>query len=271
MAKFLKIILVIFFLCLIFIIINKFFYQFLKNTLFLAFSSLERVFWQGSNAFSQWIEGFFQFKEIKIENEELKRENLFLKGEILKLKMIEEENKKLREALNLDLSQEYNLILADVISLKEDSLLINQGRRGGVKKDMPVITEEKVLIGKIGKVFNNFSQVKLISQKDFSFSVKIIKNKEWRKNNKEKEEILGMAKGKGSFSIKLEFVSPGLKIKKGDLIVTSWLGGIFPENLLVGEIKKIKKDSLGSFQEIEIEAYFKKLKLDKVFLIKYGF
>lgn len=80
-----------------------------------------------------------------------------------------------------------------------------------------------------------------------------------------------MAKGKGNFRIKLEFVSPGLKIKKGDLIVTSWLGGIFPENLLVGEIKKIKKDSLGSFQEIEIEAYFKKLKLNKVFLIKYDF
>jgi len=261
MLKILKIILLIFFLCLIFIIINKFFYQVFKNTLFLIFSPLERVFWQGSNAFYQWLEGFFEFKKIKIENEELKRKNLFLKGEILKLKKIEEENKKLREVLNLGLSQEYNLILADVVSLKEDSFLINQGRRGGVKKDMPVITEEKVLIGKIGKVFNNFSQVKLISQKDFSFSIKIIEDKE-------KEEILGMAKGKGNFRIGLEFISPGLKIKKGDLIVTSQLGGVFSENLLVGEIKKIKKDSLGSFQEIEIEAYFKKLKLNKVFLIK---
>ncbi len=270
MPKIFKIILLILLLFLVFVILNKFFYQSFKNAVFLISSPIEKVFWRGSNAFSQWLEGFFEFKKIKIENENLKKQILSLKREILKLKDIEQENEKLRKALNLNLIQEYNLILADVISLKseEDSILINQGKRGGVKQNMSVITEEKILIGRTEKVFDNFSQVALISQKNFTFSVKITRNTKRKEKEKNEEEILGIAKGKGNFKIWIELIPKKTEIKKGDLITTSFLGGIFQENLLVGEVKTVKKNNLESFQQAEIEPYFKKLKLDKVFLIK---
>lgn len=257
---------------------NKFFYQEIKNLSFIV-SPMEKLFWQKGNNFFQWLESVFKTKQIKLENQKLKKENFFLMNQVLELRDIEKENKTLKRALGLGINQEYNLILADLISKKteDDSILINKGRKQGVKEDKTVITEEKILIGKIGKVFDDFSQVLLISQKDFNFSVKIIQDITTIATTTTTtsvnttaiifEEITGMAQGKGNFKIDIRFLPKEAEIKKGDLVATSILGGIFPKDLLVGEIKDIKKNDIEPFQQGEIRPYFKEIELEKVFII----
>ena len=195
--KIFKIIIVIIIVFLIFLALNKFFCQTLKNTVFLISEPVQKLFWQEQNIFSQWLKNLFQSKNLKRNYEELKKENLFLKSEILRLKDEELENKELRKVLDLDLKKEFKLILADVISKKigQDSILINRGSKDGVSEDMTAITSDKVLIGKVEEVLDDFSQVKLISEKNFTFSVEV---------ETDEGPVLGACNGYGNFKVKIE-------------------------------------------------------------------
>lgn len=256
-----KIIIVVILCFLIFLVLNKFFYQELKNVVFLISAPIQKFLWQEQNIFSRAFKSLFEIKKLRGDYEELKKENLFLKSEVLRLKDLEKENKELREVLELGLKEEYHLILADVISKKieEDSILINRGKRDGVSENMTAITKEKILIGKVEKVFNDFSQVVLISEKDFTFSVAV---------ETDAGAILGASKGQGNFKLKIELLPKEVQIKKGDMVSTSLLGGTFPKNLLVGEIAYCEKKDVEAFQEGEITPFFKELNLETLFLIK---
>jgi rod shape-determining protein MreC len=260
--KIFKIIFLILAVLLVLFSINEFFYKSFKNIVFSVSSPFQKFFWSLSNTSNDIFESIFNLKNIKIENTELKKENLFLKGELLKLKKIREENNQLRRALDIGLGNEFSLIYAEVISKKptEDSLLISKGRQDGVKNGIAVVSEEKILIGRINEVFDNFSEVRLISHKDFTFSIEI--------EIKEDKKISAISKGKGNFNIDIELLPKEVEFKRGNLVLTNGLGGIFPENLLVGEIASFKKAGLQPFSQAKLLPYFKTLNLEKLFLIE---
>ncbi len=261
MAKIFKIILIVVLVILILFLLNKFLFQRIKNTAFLVFSPIQKFLWQENNIFSQALGSFFKFKKLGIENEELKKENFFLKAEISRLREIEKENEELREILELGFNQEFKLIMTQIISKKNesDSFLINCGEEEGVRKGMAVISKEKVLIGKVKEVFDDFSQVSLITERNFSFSVEVESEEEW---------ILGACQGGGNYRLGIELLPKEESFKEGDLIITSILGGEFPKGLLVGEVKSIEKKAAEPFQSAEIEPYFKNLELKYLFLIE---
>jgi len=255
-----KIIIAVIFLFLIFLVLNKFFYGPFKNTVFLISETTQKFLWQKQNIFSQTLNAFFESKTLRENYEELKKENFFLKGELLRLKDLEKENKELREVLELGLKEEFNLIFAEVISEKnkEDSILVNRGEKDGVSEGMTAITKEKVLVGKVKKVFDDFSQIVLISEKDFTFSVEVQTGE---------GSILGACKGEGDSKLKIELLPQEVLIKEGDIVFTSLLGGTFPKNLLVGKIKSINKEDVDPFQKGEITPFFKELTPETLFLV----
>jgi len=256
-----KIIIAVIFLFLFFLVLNKFFYNSFKNTVFLISETTQKFLWQKQNIFSQTLNNLFDSKILRENYEALKKENLFLKSELLKIKDLEKENKELREVLGLGLKEEFNLIFAEVISEKdkEDSLLINRGGKDGVSEGMAAITKEKVLVGKVKKVFDDFSQVVLISEKDFTFSVEVQTGE---------GSVLGACKGEGDSKLKIELLPQEALIKKGDVVFTSLLGATFPKNLLVGKIKSISKEDVEPFQQGEITPFFKELTLENLFLVE---
>ncbi len=251
-------ILIVIFGILVLVLLN-FFQKEVKNLFYLGSQPLQNWLWQRGGELSDFSELISGFKNLKKENEELRLKNQELWHEILTLKEIKKENEFLKKALGIGLEKEFELDLAQVIGkdISGDLLLINKGERDGILKGLPVITEQKVLIGRISEVYGNFSKIILLTAKDFSFDAEI-----------SEKEIYGVAKGKGNFILSLEFLPIDKEIKEGDLVQTSILGGIFPKGLLVGEIKKIQKSDIESFQRAEIEPAFKIGDLRFLFIIK---
>lgn len=240
---------------------NKFLYQGLKNISFLIAQPIEKFFWQESSVLSKAVEAFFNLRGIEAENQALLKENFILKNQILELKDLKEQNKDLRQALSLGLEKEYQLIASNII-LKQaqgDFALIDKGEADQVVLGMPLITKEKVLVGKVDAVFKNFSRVILISEKDFTFSIKIQAGG---------QTVLGAAKGQGNFKNKFELVPKEAQLTVGDLVSTSVLGRVFPANLLVGEVKSIERSDPEPFQYGELKTYFKNSLPGILFLIK---
>ncbi len=254
-----KIFLILFLIIIVFIILNLTgFSKEVRNFFYFISAPIQKTFWQTGMKTSEFFGAIWKTKILTEENEVLRRKIQELLTENVRLKELKEENEFLREALNIGLEKDFQLILSKAISkdISQDSLLIDKGLKDGVSKGLPVITNQKILLGKIEKVYQDFSEVILTSNKDISFDAKI-----------SDKEIYGVVKGKGSSKIYLDLIPKDKEILKGDLVVTTAMGGIFPEGLLVGTIKEVKKSDVEPWQRAEIEAGFTLQNINDLFII----
>jgi len=233
-----------------------------KNFFYLISSPIQKTFWRAGNNLSDFFEVISEIEKIKKEDEELLLKNQALLAENTRLKELKKENEVLREALEIGLEKEFKLLLSEVRGkdISQDTLLINKGSKDGILKDFPVITQQKALIGKIGEVYENFSKVILISNKESSFDAKIM-------GGDDDNDIQGVVKGKGNLKLFLDLVPQEKEIKESDLVVTTALGGIFPKGLLVGEIKEVLKSDIQPWQGAKIKPAFDVKELETLFVI----
>lgn len=231
----------------------------IKNFFFGISSSLQEVFWNAGDGVSDFLAGFFQRSYLEKRANDLELENRRLLGEVISLGDLGKENSLLREALGISLEKEFELELCRIISkdISQDSLLIDKGAEDGISKDLPVITSQKVLLGRIGEVYSNFSEVVLITNKDSAFDAVVFE-----------KDIYGIAKGEGSMEVSLDLVPKEEDISEGDLVISAALGGIFPKGLLVGRIKTVEKTDIKTFQTAELTPGFDLGLLEEIFIIK---
>lgn len=223
-------------------------------------SPIQDNLWQAGDNTSDFFEGIFNFASLDNKIDELEQKNQGLIAEIVRLKEIEEENETLRKALNMDLHKEYSFSVARIISkdISEDFIVINKGSRNNVSKNTPVITENKVLVGIVAEVYDNFSKVMLPSHKEMSFDIKI---------KQEEKEISAVAQGRGSLRTTISLIPNEEEIFYGDTVITSSMGGIFPESLLIGNIKSVSKNDIDPFQIAEIDNSLDVFELKNVLII----
>lgn len=234
------------------------------RTFFYSISApIQKVLWGAGDRVSDFFESLIRTGKLKSEMDELKLKNQELLSQIAVLKEVENENRVLREALEIELQKDFELIVSRITGkdISQDFILINKGSEDGVSQNMPVITQQKVLLGKISQVYENFSKVMLISNKKSSFDAKILASEEG------KEDISGVIKGQGNFKILLDLLPRDKEINQGDIVISSWLGGVFPGELLIGEVKKVKKSDIDLFQKAEVEPFFDISQAEILFII----
>lgn len=241
-----------------------------KNFFYLTSSPIQKIFWEAGNRTSGFFEFIIQMKYLKRENEELKLkvQDLLVKNNALE--ELKKENEMLREALDIGLEKEFQLVLSQVTGKPplQDVILIDKGTHDGISKDLPVITQQKVLIGRVGEVYKNFSKIILISHSQSSFDGKVPTPSRAEDSGAGTDsEILGIVKGRGNLGVIFDRIPGEEEVKEGDQVVTSALGGFFPSGLLVGKISRIIKADPEPFYWAELSPYFNIGELEKVFII----
>jgi len=244
--------LILFFLC------SYFFQREIKNFFYRISEPVQKVLWQVGKKTSDFFETVFGVGGLKEENEELKKEIQELLSKIAFLQELKKENEFLRDSLGLELEKDFDLIIAQVSQreIYQDTILINKGEKDCISKGWPVITSQKILIGKVSEIFSNFSRVVLTFSAGSSVNVKIAN-----------KDTSGIARGVGDSKVILDLIPKESKIEKGDLIITDPSDGIIPKGLLVGRIGEIKISDIKPFQEAEIDILFELKNLDDVFVI----
>lgn len=187
------------------------------------------------------------------ENKALKAKIDAFAQDKVRLQTVQEENKSLKEQLKLKATlTDYKTISAVTISRSpttwQSQLVINQGSNAGLKKGMPVLAGAGI-IGRISEVNTTNSKVALISDtsSDANRFAITIKGDNGDVNgivtsfNREKNQLI------------MGQVTSDNKIKKGDLVETSGLGGVIPAGLYVGKVAKVSTDDYGLSKKIYIE------------------
>lgn len=211
----------------------------IRNFFYSLSSPLHSFFWSQGRGFSDFFLNVFKAGTLKQENEFLQGQVHFLTQQLVLFEEQQKENEELRKALGLGIQKNFEVIATNILARDagEDSVLIDKGADAGIGKGMTVITPSSVLIGKIGEVFENFSKVLLLSNPSSSFDAKVTE-----------KDVSGLVKGEGRSRVAFSLVPKEKSLEKGDVVITSKLGGVFPENLLVGEVESVSSNPADSFQ-----------------------
>lgn len=250
---------ILFLIIVFFIFLNRsLFANKLKNSFYLFSEPIQKVLWETGNKISDFWGTIFEIKNLKQENQELRLTILELLGDNFKIKDLEKENLILRQALDLGIEKEFKLEIANIVGkdISQDFILINKGYENGLLKDLIIITQEKILVGRIYEVYENFSKITLLSNKDSFLDIEI-----------QDKEIQGLVKGKGSSNLWLELIPKEKEIEKEDIILTSSLSGIYPQGLLVGKVNEIKNQDTEPFQTATINPFFNIKETKTIFII----
>lgn len=165
----------------------------------------------------------------------------------------EEEIKTLQELLDLKtILTDFEIVYATTInrnvSMFQELLTIDKGASEGIKKDMAVVTENG-LIGKIDKVTDHFSEVKLLtSLSEDRYQVSVMVEGD--------EKYFGVLNQYqlDTNTFYITGIPTSAKVKEGSVVTTSGLGGIFPSGIYVGTVKEAKEDSYGISKQISVVA-----------------
>ncbi|MBI2577985.1 MAG: rod shape-determining protein MreC [Candidatus Wildermuthbacteria bacterium] len=210
------------------------------RSFFYALSSpFQAAAWKAGGVFSDFLLPFREGKDLRNDNERLTEDNVVLRSELAKLQDIKRENEQLRSALNLGIDKEFEFARVEIIGkhINEDVFIVRVPEGIDLKENMSVITPTKIAAGKIRSVNNGFAEVILLSHPASSIDVRI-----------PDKNITAVVKGKGHFKVELDLVQQQAELAKGDTIVTSSLGGVFPKNIFVGVVEKPVKSDVEAFQ-----------------------
>lgn len=125
-----------------------------------------------------------------------------------------------------------------------NSMTINKGLNHGLREDMGVVFNDKI-VGIVKKVSDNFSMILPVINENFKTSVQHKKSSDfgtlesWDGINPDKAFVYG--------------IPSTINIELGDSITTSGLSIYFPEDILVGTVSQIDKTEAADSYILEID------------------
>lgn len=229
-----------------------------KNGVYGSTRPLQKMTWDLGATISGGFQNIFSIQNAIRENQDLRGRIDGLLADNSRIAELEKENAALKEALGLGLDKEYDLRMAETVGMDmmAESLMIDKGADDMIEAGFPVITSGKVVVGRVSKVYDNFSKVDLITNKNVTFDVNVSGN-----------AASGLAKGLGGLKLMLDLIPKDIEIGQGNPVTTSAMGGIFPEGFLVGTICEINKNDVETFQTATINPAFEISKVREIFIV----
>jgi rod shape-determining protein MreC len=201
---------------------------------------------------SQMVQDFQSYERIYSQNQELRRELQRMKAWREAALQLEQENARLLDLnkvkLNAKLSFISGKVLTDSGSRFRQSAIINLGRLDGVVEGWAAM-DGLGLVGRIAGVGTSSSRVLFVTDTSSNIPV-LIKPSNQR----------AILSGDNSLQPPLLFIESQLQIQPGDRIVTSGDGGVFPADLLVGQVSLDSENQLRA----QLAADFRRLEFLRV-------
>ena len=173
-------------------------------------------------------------------------------------KELKKENQELKEIIGFRFNYPKSIIPAEIERKTPEeinlSFHIGKGSYDGIERNAAVISFKGV-VGKVLKLGKNTSVVQTLRNYNSAISV--------RDTRSRREGIL-----KWNKKFFVEGIPQYADLKKGDSLVTSGKGSVFPKGLPVGIVTSVIKKPDDYSLEVEVEPFEDLSKIDVVFVIK---
>ncbi|MDD4871282.1 MAG: rod shape-determining protein MreC [Kiritimatiellae bacterium] len=182
-----------------------------------------------------------------------------LRERLRSMDAVERENKALRKQLDFANITKRKMILCEIVARDEISgwwqiITLNKGLIDGVEEGKAVITVDGV-VGKTIQVSRHTCDVLLITDPNCRVACKFSRTGSFgilRGGGMPFRQAVTLEMLFSPSPCRMDYVSREDEIWVRDEVVTSGLGGVFPEGMLVGYVKKVDIDPTGLYQRADI-------------------
>jgi len=182
---------------------------------------------------------------LKARNRELEKTVAEMQVEIVRLREIERDYYRLSGLVNYTTQHpDENIVTANVISRDTSSylrwIIINRGARDGIKVGNPVISDLG-LVGRVEKVAANLSWIRLANDPASLINART-------QESRAEGIVTGLLQG----GLRMDKIPQTQLMDVGDLVLTSGLGGMFPADIVIGQVTNVSKPPAELFQTAEV-------------------
>jgi rod shape-determining protein MreC len=168
-------------------------------------------------------------------------------------------NDRLRRLTDLEKSFPDPVVFAEVIAKDPTSwfktVVINKGRRHGLKKGMPALAPEGI-VGQVMEVSGHYAKVLLIIDRNSAVDALV-----------QRTRVRGILSGAPTAQCHLNYVLLKEAVEIGDTIVTSGMDGVFPKGLRVGRVQSLEARSTEMFHTIGVSPFVDFGKLEELLVV----
>ncbi len=202
---------------------------------------------KAAGAAADWLEGvygyLYEYDQLQAENDSLKKQLAEAQEQIRAAADALEENARLRELLNFaqkhsDLTMVSSKIVSWNSSNWSSTFTLSKGEADGIGLGDGVITEYGALVGQVTELGSTWATVSTVIDVDTNVGALV-------GDDGAAAMLVGnfalMQKG----TIKLTYLAEGAQMFLGDSVLTSGMGGAFPQGLDVGTVTSIQKEAGG--------------------------
>ncbi len=211
------------------------------------------------NPFIAWVEGVLYSRRLSEEVRRLRGQVQSLEGLKIRLKELEEENRRLEALLRLKASYPKGLparIIGRSPSSWSQVVVVDRGVLEGVQPRWVAITESG-LVGQVSNVIGPHSSV-VLTLTDPNSGVAAVDRR---------SGIVGIIEGLGEGRAWFTHLPPNPDVRPGDVLVTSGMGGVFPKGLPVGTVKSVERTASGTEPLVWVEPFVKLNLIEEVLLL----
>jgi rod shape-determining protein MreC len=192
----------------------------------------------------RWLKDSFATREaLQAENTRLRAASRDLELRAMRYEALARENGELRGLRDALPPVADRWLAAEIVTVQVNGLrqrlLLNRGAANGVFKGQAVL-DDKGLVGQTTHVGPWSAEVILITDPEHAVPVRV-----------ERTGLRTIAVGAGdTASLALPYLPANADIKDGDLLVTSGLGGVFPEGYPVARVTEVHRDAVQPLAQV---------------------
>ena len=173
-------------------------------------------------------------------NERLVHELQIVNARMLRMRAINDENQRLRDLLNASRGGSMQVQMVNILDVDlnpyRQRIVLNAGANQGVKVGQ-VIMDAGGILGQVIEVSNNKATALLVTDADHAIPVQVARS-----------GFRSIAFGTGEPDrLVISDIPQSADIRKGDLLVTSGMGGRFPAGFPVAMIENLSPNETGLF------------------------
>jgi len=120
-------------------------------------------------------------------------------------------------------------------------IIINRGSNDDIRRGMPVVTNQG-LVGRVDAVIADAARVQLITDPASAVNVYL-----------QNADTTAVSFGSVTGDVSLDMISQDAIVQRGDLVLTSGLGGGYPSDLIIGQVVALRKLEFELFQQATIQ------------------